>query len=228
MVDIRLPNITPGPVEQQLQQVKSYLEQLALQLQHTLPQPAAVPAGQGRVSGGEIREKERNFQEMKALILKSAQVVESLSQEVSHRLEGRFVAASEYGTFSQETALQLQASSQALSQLYTELQQVSGTAEKAWDAVLQNNAYIRSGKLAEGVYGLEIGQQSALNGETVFDRFARFTPNRLSFYDSNDVEVAYISDYKLYITHAQVTGSLSLGDFRVETDQGLAFLYGGV
>jgi hypothetical protein len=47
----------------------------------------------------------------------------------------------------------------------------------------------------------------------VFNKFARFTSEKLSFYDSNGIEVAYISDKKLYITHIEVTGSFTQGGF---------------
>jgi hypothetical protein len=35
----------------------------------------------------------------------------------------------------------------------------------------------------------------------------------MSFYDSNENEVAYISDRRLHITNAEITGSLTLGGF---------------
>ena len=63
------------------------------------------------------------------------------------------------------------------------------------------------------VYGLEIGQRTEIDGVETFNKYARFTSEKLSFYDSNDNEVAYISDKKLYITHVEITGSLSLGGF---------------
>ena len=77
------------------------------------------------------------------------------------------------------------------------------------------------------VFGLEIGQTHVRDGETVFDQFARFTPERLSFFERNDTEVAYISDYKLFITNAQITGTLQLGQFRLDTAQGLAWIWMG-
>ena len=63
------------------------------------------------------------------------------------------------------------------------------------------------------VYGLEIGQRTEKDGEEIFNKFARFTAEKLSFYDQNDNEVAYISDRKLYITHIEVIGSYSQGGF---------------
>lgn len=77
------------------------------------------------------------------------------------------------------------------------------------------------------VYGLEIGQRNVIDGVETFNKYARFTAGRLSFYDQNGVEVAYISDYKLYITHAEVTGTLKLGGYLVDTTNGIAFKWVG-
>ena len=61
------------------------------------------------------------------------------------------------------------------------------------------------------VYGLEVGQKNIIDGVEVFNKFARFTSARLSFYDSNGVEVAYISDYRLYIYNVEITGIYKIG-----------------
>ena len=63
------------------------------------------------------------------------------------------------------------------------------------------------------VYGLEVGQRIVADGVETFNKYARFTANKLSFYDQNDNEVAYISDYKLYITYVEVIGSFKQGGF---------------
>jgi hypothetical protein len=93
------------------------------------------------------------------------------------------------------------------------------------NAVIEVNAHIKSGLLYYGedgapVYGLEIGQRNEIDGQEVFNKFARFTADRLAFYDQNDNEVAYISDRKLYITHVEVKGSFLMGGFTdtVQTD----------
>ena len=52
----------------------------------------------------------------------------------------------------------------------------------------------------------------------MFNKFARFTADKLSFYDQNGNEVAYISDRKLYITHVEVTGSFLMGGFSDTTE----------
>ena len=101
-----------------------------------------------------------------------------------------------------------------------------------YDSTVSTSAHIKSGYLYDDengfpVYGLEIGQKSTANGMEVFNKFARFTSGKLSFYDANDVEVAYISDYRLYINDAQINGTLTLGGYRVDTSDGLIFRWIG-
>lgn len=110
---------------------------------------------------------------------------------------------------------------------------ISETLDTVYSQILQTEAYIRTGLLNEDgnghpVYGLEIGQTNTVDGQTVFDKFARFSADRLSFFDSNDTEVAYISDYKLYITNAEITGALVIaGRFKIYYSGGLAFQWIG-
>lgn len=78
------------------------------------------------------------------------------------------------------------------------------------------NAHITLGLLTDDdsstpVYGVEVGQTNIVNGEVVFNKYARFTADRLSFYDENNIEVAYISDRKLYITDIEVLYSIRRG-----------------
>ena len=173
------------------------------------------------------------FAGVKNLIIKSADIVNAYYAEISQRLEGVYVAQSDFGTYAQETAMEIRANSQSLQQLYTNTQELSDTVDGLYDSVIGTNAYLKSGLLdekADGtpIYGLEIGQSNTVGGQAVFDKFARFTADRLSFYDSSDVEVAYISDYKLYITNAEITGSLWLsGRFKIYYKGGLAFQWMG-
>ena len=51
--------------------------------------------------------------------------------------------------------------------------------------------------------------------------------DRLSFYDQNGSEVAYISDYKLYISNAEITGALKLGGFTIDTERGFTLRWVG-
>ena len=84
------------------------------------------------------------------------------------------------------------------------------------EIIIGVTAYIKSGLLyytdaGIPVYGIEIGQEVETGGEKVFHKFSRFTSEKLSFYDQNGIEVAYISDNKLYIKQAEITISLKVG-----------------
>jgi hypothetical protein len=172
------------------------------------------------------------FASLKPLIIKSADIVEAYYEEISKRLVGEYVAESDFGTFREQTIQDIEANSTGITQFFTNLQELITDIDNINFKLLEVNAHIRSGLLyndANGVpiYGLEIGQKNIVDGKEVFNKYARYTSDRLSFYDQNDTEVAYISDYKLYITNAEVTGTLQLGGYIIETTNGLAFKWVG-
>ena len=77
----------------------------------------------------------------------------------------------------------------------------------------ETSANIKTGLLGHTednipIYGMEIGQQTEnADGENIFDKYARFTSEKLSFYDQNDNEVTQIGDKKMAVTNIEVTGS---------------------
>ena len=136
--------------------------------------------------------------------------------EINKRLEGVYVAESEFGSFAQSTSQDIRANSTSLQQLYSNIQTIITDIENLEHSMIETSAYINSGLLyynASGVpvYGLEIGQRNTIDGNEVFNKYARFTSDKLAFYDSNNNEVAYVSDRKLYITVVEVTGELIRG-----------------
>lgn len=105
---------------------------------------------------------------------------------------------------------------------------LKGDVVKLDYSLIEVNANVKTGLLYYDageipVYGLEIGQRTKLDGEEVFNKFARFTADRLSFYDQNGTEVAYISDFKLYIRSAEIVNSQKLGGYMdvVKADGGV-------
>ena len=95
---------------------------------------------------------------------------------------------------------------------------LKGDVAKLDYSLIEVNANVKTGLLYYDageipVYGLEIGQRTWLDGEEVFNKFARFTADRLSFYDQNGTEVAYVSDYKLYMRSVEITKSLKIGGY---------------
>jgi hypothetical protein len=156
------------------------------------------------------------FNSIKSLIIKSADIVNSYYDQINTRLNGVYVAESDFGTYAEQTSQEIEQTSTKTDQLFENIQVIETEIENLAYALMETNAYIRSGLLYTGdngvpMYGLEIGQKVVIEDEEVFRKFARFTADRLSFYDQNGSEVAYISDYKLYIRNVEITSSYKIG-----------------
>lgn len=221
-LELRLPNITGLTEREQLTQIKSYLYQLVGQLQWSLnnletttstavvnaPKSASMPSSQ--------TDSKVAFDSIKSLIIKSAEIVDAYYEEINSRLVGEYVAQSDFGEFSEHTEQAITENSTEIERAFENIQEIITDIENIEFTLVEVNAHIRSGLLYydEGVpvYGLEIGQKNTIDGEEVFNKYARFTSDRLSFYDQNDTEVAYISDYKLYIRNVEITGSYKIGE----------------
>lgn len=271
MIDIRQPNISAVDEKEQLLQMRSYLYQLAQQLNWAFSTvsggsasgQAVLPGTQsGNSSGGNNRiNPQKTFAALKDLIIKSADIVEAYYDKINAKLEGLYVAQSDFGIYAEETLNEINANSTGIEQLFEnnrtivstvdvlegnvhstsdavnrisrETSSLADEVQELYAATIETRAYIKTGMLYEDssgipVYGMEIGQTNDVNGDTVFCKFARFTSDRMSFYDRNETEVAYISDYKLYITNAEIAGTLTLtGRFKIYYRGGLAFQWIG-
>lgn len=234
--NIRYPNITGSTETAQLQQVKSYLHQLVEQLNYAL---SAVESNATNIlnnalktdsSSGKSKEQEavETFNSIKALIIKSADIVTAYYDEINAKLEGVYVAQSDFGTYAENTELALEATSTFINQTYKNDQQaVQGDIENLENGVSdfkkEINAYIKTGLIGhneagEEIYGVAVGQRNKYDGVETFNRYAWFTANKLSFFDQNDVEVAYVSDQRLYIRQAEITESFRIGNVDSYTD----------
>lgn len=237
--NLRLPNITGATDREQLAQIKSFLYQQTQQLQWALnalngtsSSDVVIQRSQSAGGGSVEINSQHTFNAIKALIIKSSDIVNAYYDIINQRLDGEFVAKSDFGTFKEQTSQDIIKSSAAIESLYENIQEIIGAVDGIENALIAVKAHIRSGLLytnEEGVpiYGLEIGQINTVDGEDVFNKYARFTSDRLSFYDANDTEVAYISDYKLYITNAEITGVVTLGAFKLNTTKGIQLKYVG-
>ena len=313
MTELRLPNIS-GTDKEQLSQIRSYLYQLIPELQFAFNTVASGTASPNapivQVNNTNVTtqtpsvDAAATFASIKALIIKSADIVNAYYDKINARLDGVYVAESDFGFYAEQTRQDISANSTEIKQnfentqviiraernelneliddtneridgydldivrltealetanrhigsvegdclasrgeLYDNIQTVSESvaavdklriaAENALQDSIDNiyvavseieakiigvMGYIKSGILyytSAGipVYGVEIGQHIDVNGEEVFNKFARFTSEKLSFFDQNGIEVAYISDKKLYIGQAEITISLKVGGF---------------
>lgn len=231
--DIIYPKISATTTEGKVEQVKSYLYQLVDQLKYALSTINSTQVVQQGSKGNAVSkqtsdsEAESTFNSIKSLIITSADIVEAYYEVINEKLVGSYVAKSDFGTYSHDTEKTIESTSTATTEMYKSVQKIISDIESLEHNLIEVNAHIRSGLLDTDdkgvpIYGLEVGQKNKIDGVEVFNKYARFTSDRLSFYDRNDIEVAYISDYKLYITNAQVTGTLTLGRYEIDTSSGLA------
>lgn len=225
MIELRLPNIK-GNDKEQLVQIRSYLYQLTEQLQWALnniststPTNVVQQTQRTVVAPSTVSlDTETTFDALKPLIIKSAEIVEAYYEEINSRLVGMYVAESDFGTYVEETEQSITKSSTDIELAFTDIQKILTAIDNLNFTLGEVNARIKSGILYYDdnelpVYGLEIGQENTIEGEKVFKKFARFTSDRLSFYDQNDTEIAYISDYKLYIRNVEITDTYKIGGF---------------
>ena len=274
-IDLRKPPQLAGSDHEQLKQLHSFVFQLVEQLEWAFknvdtsnntvivnPTPKSLLSSSQTTASAEA-----TFGSIKALIIKSADIVNAYSEEISKRLEGEYVAQSDFGIFEEQTSQDVYENSTNITRAFSNVQQIKSgvdsslatlteeinevdskvadvesnlstdiktlndTVKTINTSIAEIEANIKTGLLDEKdglpIYGVEIRQKNIVNGVAVFNKFARFTAGRLSFYDQNGFEVAYISDYKLYITHAEVTGTLKLGGYSVDTTNGLTFKWVG-
>lgn len=227
MTGFRYPNITGATEKEQLHQLKSYLYQLVEQLNNTtevsLPSRSGLQTGTATASasGEKQTDPAADFAALKGLIIKSADIVEAYSEKLEKQLVGKYVSASEFGSYTEATTSQITANATKIDQNYESLQTIVMDLESRF---LETRGYIRTGVLfyasekdplpaGAPVYGLEVGQEAE---DGTFRRFSRFTSYSLCFFDSQGEEFASLTEGKLTIRHGVVEQSFTLGGFTDE------------
>ena len=240
-MSIPLPRQITGSGQEQLRQIQSYLFRLSQELELALGtvdkqlltlRDTAAQTERAVRTVSESQNPKAQFSSLKALIIKSADIVNAYYEEISRKLSGEYVAQSDFGTFRQETRQSITENSQGITRAFSDLQTIESTLAELSGAVTQVNAWIKTGKLGEDqdsvpVYGVEIGQQTEKDGIVAFQKFARLLADRLSFFDRNGLEVSYIGEESMHITRAEVSalaagdasaGKLQMGEYLWFTD----------
>lgn len=260
MINIRLPNITAQTDKGQLEQIRSYLYQFAQELNWALGNidnkadeaKKKVEATQEQKDA--VEQAQATFAEVKSLIIKSADIVNAYYEEISYRLDGMYVAESDFGAYKQETSAILEANSESVQLLFENNQTITEDVDNIGEnldsingvvktdgtgtTILGSEAWVKIGVLdyeqsGFPIYGMEIGQVNTQNGEQESKRFAQYRSDGVHLYDQNGIEVAVIANYKLKITNAEmitatITGGMTLGGYEISTANGLTFKWKGV
>lgn len=237
MIDIRLPNITATDTEGKMSQMQSYMHQLVEQLNWALSTvDNAIQGNPSNVvvasqSGSNSEEEAVNtFNSIKALIIKSADIVKAYEESMKTEYNGEYVAVSDFGTYLEKTNATIEANSHGITELYTNVRNIGvNTTEKTEGDERSTKVYIKRGYLGDdeqgnAVYGIAVGENDEKNE---YKSYAWFTADRLSFFSENGKEVAYISQRKLYIQSATFLGAVQFGGYIADTSDGVAFVWGG-
>lgn len=240
-----MPPAPNGSPQQMAVAQYAYLFQMAQQLNLALGQlesggTGAASGGGASTHQGTARKESTGYQELKSLIVKTARLVKRQMEQLSARLEGEYVAVSDFGTYVERLSAYLEANPEALTQYYSffaDLQASTETVSAAFEQYrLETEGYIRTGIVcydgAVPQYGVAVGQNlicREVDGETVVEQNdfrATFTASKLSFWQDAS-EVAYVSNNRLYITNITVLEGVTLGQWQITTASGLAFRWIG-
>ena len=139
-MNIPLPQQLTGSDREQLQGMKTYLFQLAQELQFALGsvekqiltvQDTAANAEREVSRVSESQTPKAQFSALKALIIKSADIVEAYYEEINRRLSGQYLAISDFGTYRQETEQVITENSQGITRVFSDVQTISTSLGQA-------------------------------------------------------------------------------------------------
>lgn len=234
-IKLRYPDLMTPSQQDPIKRVQNYLYQMVDELNIALVSVQAQDSNANGLSHGPSKpgsasekDAQSSFNDIKSLIIKSADIVNAYYDIINKRLEGVYVAESDFGTFLEESVLDIEVNSKSISQYFKDVQQLIDVVGELEQTLIAVTANIKTGllyyndpddednyieEMPEGtpVYGLEIGEKVSDGVSDIFNQFARFVANRLTFYDSNGNKVSWISDKKLHIKSAEITVGLARG-----------------
>lgn len=229
----------------------NYLYQLAEYL--SLQTWAKEEAPQTEKAAVRKSEKEsalgNQYDAIKSLIVKTADTIrvkESIngllkSVETLNTVLGRdYVAISDFGTYLERLNAQISIDPEAIEQYYRFVSELRASVDAITADFLnykvETEGYIRTGIVDYNngvpVFGVAVGQNLTtveVDGESVVEQKnfrATYTANKLSFWQ-DAVEVAYVSNNKLYINNITALGKVTVGKWDIDPSAGLAFKWIG-
>ena len=222
------------PELRDLNQVYSYLYRMSEELEGALNNitssdikdletkvESALAKGTGNATGTAALDQKAN--ELKALIVMTADNVQSAMDEIVTELHGNYVASSDFGTYSLDYFRQITNNAYGDENIYQYMTQV----QAGNDSFIQNTqARIRTGLLyvddgGTAHYGVAVGEEIldktyTYNGEPVTGvdttkTLSMFTSDELQFW-IGDNKVAYISNQELFVTRGRFMREIRIGN----------------
>lgn len=238
MFNIQLPNISAPTETEQISQIRSYLYQFAEQLKwalNTLEKSGGggITAEVVTASGGKETVKVETFNELKALIISSADIVTQYAAAAKNIYDGSgaYVAQSDFGTYKEErSAILTMDTVTGATLLMTKDAEIEDESTRSYKGCIKIGD-VTVAKDKDTVYGVAVGQVTEVDGIKAFTTSARFTSSSLEFYDGYENRVAYIltdslGDSKFFIKDAEITSTLTIGHYVIDASGGgLAFTW---
>ena len=239
MTDIRLPNISASAdASTQMAQMRSYLYQMVEQLNwalNALDSGGAISSASKTTTvvqaagGSSSDETDQRMANLRDLIVKSAESVQTEMDERVESLSSTYVARSDFGTYREDINQRITTNSTKIEQQFAfaaEIQANTNRVEVDFAAYKTNvEGYIRQGIVGyDGtipIIGIAIGQDIHTTGTSVetergvFNEIDKrsnmsvWTTEKLSFYIGGQ-EAAYFSNGKLTVSQiatGRITGS---------------------
>lgn len=189
------------------------------------------------------------YDAIKSLIIKTADTIrvkESISGllksvETLNTVLGRdYVAISDFGTYLEQLNAQISIDPEAIEQYYRFVSELKANVDAITADFLnykvETEGYIRTGIVDYNngvpVFGVAVGQNLTtveVDGEAVVEQKnfrATYTASKLSFWQ-DAVEVAYVSNNKLYINNITALGKVTIGKWDIDPSAGMAFKWIG-
>lgn len=175
------------------------------------------------------------YEDVKALVIKSAEVAVKESEKIYKELSGRYLALSDYGKYFQHTTFTIEGSSYGVTEMFTYTSQLDSEDSSVR---VETKNYIKQGLLDDSslvpIYGVDIGLLSkkvTADGTVLEEETApiktRITPDAWELWRYGN-KVAYTSENSIYFPNARITGgSIDInGRFSVDAN-GYMYASGG-
>lgn len=239
-IRVETPPTLKGGTEQQLTQLTSYLFRLSELLNIALNDISSVQANssdmasdvdKGGAGNDGSTSRGEAYEELRSLIINTADVVNASMKSLRTELESQYAAmSSEWGNYQENMTNTITATANGILQEYgydaaieTLQEQAAGFSEYR----INTEGYIRSGFIDYDennvpIVGIAIGNNLSTTTVVIDGQeyeqvdstqsCAFYTSDRVSF-RINGKEAAYVSNGRLYITDATITGTLTFGNY---------------
>ena len=140
-MNLRYPNLTAGSADGQMQQLVSYLYQLVDELNMNYQQQEAVSTQISntvkQTAASVPKSPTESFNNIKGLIINSADIVEAYGEKIDKTLVGKYVAVSDFGTYTEDQLVQLGISHNSLKSTMERVQTISERQDIDYDLFRQ-------------------------------------------------------------------------------------------